>query len=126
MCSVTTPESLAAALCSLPAYASSPLARLMARYILPASIILYQNVSVKEAVGLAFAAVNGSSSGSSGGSSGVSLPLPLMISGPRFPMQLGVARPSIVRLDLTGCVGCLDLTDNTINVYLTQVTLTGG
>ena len=102
----------------------------MARYIFPASVILYKNVSVKEVVDLASAAVNGSCGGSSGGSSGannsVLLPLSLLMSGPSFPMQLGVAVPSIVRLDLTGCIGCLAMTDNTVNVYLSQMTLTGG
>ena len=126
--SVTTPQSFATALLSLPVYATSgPLARLMAMFIMPASFIIAQNTSVREAVGLAStaAAVNGSSGGSSGGSS-VSLPLPLLMTGANYPVQLGVNAPRTTRFDLAGCVGCLVMADTTVNVYLTQMLVTGG
>ena len=128
--SVSTPQSFAQALLSLiPAYIlANPLARFEAQYVLPASLILNQNVTAEDVVDLAVGstALNGSGNGSGSGSRrGLPLPLPLLMTGPTFPMQLGLAVPSIVALSLAGCVGCLALTDSTVHVYLTQMMLTG-
>ena len=123
LCSISTPQSFAQALLSLPAYTqANPLGRLEAQYIIPVSLILNQNVTFKEVVGLAVgsAASNRSSSGSS-----LPLPLPLLMTGPTFPMQRGLSVPPIVAFNLAGCVGCLALTDSTVHVYLTQMLLTG-
>ena len=82
---------------------------------MPATIVLEQSVSAANVVQLASLKANGS----------ISLNLPLLLSVPLFPVKLGVPIPTSVALDLSGCLGCLALTDSQVHVYLASIQLTG-
>ena len=49
----------------------------------------------------------------------------LLLSAPAFPTQLGVPLPASVTLDLSGCVGCMSLSNSKVHVYLANLHLTG-
>ena len=56
---------------------------------------------------------------------GISLGLPLMLTGPLFPTQLGAPIPTSVVLDLAGCLGCMSLSNSSAHVYIIGLCLTG-
>ena len=55
----------------------------------------------------------------------VSLGLPLMLTGPLFPTQLGAPIPTSVVLDLAGCLGCMSLSNRSAHVYIYNLSLIG-
>ena len=58
--------------------------------------------------------------------SSVSIGLPLLLTGPPYSTQLGLpAAPASVSLDLSGCLGCVSLPNNTAHMYLSNLHLTG-
>ena len=112
--SVATSAGLADALVNVSTYvASNPPAVDRALTVFPNIIILEQDMGVQDVVQRA-----------SGGGP-ISLTLPLLLTGPPFPTQLGVPTPTSVSLDLTGCLGCLSLDNSTTHVYLANLHLTG-
>ena len=114
--SISTPGGLAAALEHVSVTLGGQAAAVAAATsFMPATIILEQSVSAADVVQLASLKANGS----------ISLNLPLMLSLPYFPVQLGVPIPASVALDLSGCLGCLSLLDSQVHVYLAGIQLTG-
>ena len=113
--SVNTSAALAGAVQTLTtSVAANPESFLAAQYVLPATIVLEQNMSVTDVLLLA---------SSSGGS--INLSLSLLITGPSFPIELGVPPPPSVSLDLSGCAGCLTLTGQFANLYVANLNLVG-
>ena len=56
--------------------------------------------------------------------SSVRLSIPVILSGPPYPTQLGLPAPASVTLNLAGCFACISLA-NTSSVYLSNLHLTG-
>ena len=56
---------------------------------------------------------------------GISLGLPLMLTGPLFPTQLGAPTLTSVALDLAGCLGCISLSNHSAHVYIYDLQLIG-
>ena len=56
---------------------------------------------------------------------GISLGLPLLLTGPLFPSQLGAPIPTSVALDLAGCLGCMSLSNRSAHVYIYDLHLIG-
>ena len=57
--------------------------------------------------------------------SSIAIGMPLFLSCPLYPVKSGVPPPASVTLDLSGCIGCMSLTDNGVVVYLSNLHLTG-
>ena len=55
----------------------------------------------------------------------VSLGLPVLLTGPLFPTQVGVPIPTSVTLDLAGCLGCMSPSNSSAHVYINHLHLTG-
>ena len=115
--SISTPGGLAAALQHISVILGSlATAVAAATSFMPATIILEQSVSAADVVQQASLKANSS----------ISLNLPLLLSDPYYPaVKLGVPIPASVALDLSGCLGCLSLSDSQVHVYLAGIQLTG-
>ena len=85
--------------------------------IAPNIVVLEQDMNMSDVLQLP--------PGQNGGSS-VSLIMPLLLMGPPYPtMQLGVPPPTNVTLDLTGCLGCISVSNINAHVYLINLHISG-
>ena len=114
--SVSTPTGLADALEQVSRLGDVPASITFALTYAPAIVVLEQDVAAADVVQRASRQSSGS----------MELSLPVLFTGPPFPVKLGLPLPSSpVALDLSGCVGCLALSGGNAPVYLADLHLTG-
>ena len=114
--SISTPTGLADALGQVSRLGDIPASVAFALTFEPAIVVLEQDVSAADVVLRASRQRSGS----------IELSLPVLLTGPPFPVKLGLPLPpSPVALDLSSCIGCLVLSGGNAHVYLADLHLTG-